>query len=534
MNRSPLAICWLIAVLLTATLAGAVPQPPSSSSPEPLSADVADTVDVTLRTVPFYAVDQHGQPIFDLQRDEIELRLDGVATPFDTFDRWSTVADQRVSTSAAAQPAIKTLAPRRHVFLLVDLAFLSPRGLATSRQLIGEVLGGLPARDRLYLLVNDSRSGLRQALGPIDADREGQRRLRDYASGLRPNVEFLRPDIDGELHADALMASQLQTHFQALGIMGRAEYREVAEDLATSLQTFAASVSRLGEPKLLLMFSEGVLSPLYFEGSNGLSPNTSSTAPYHGPARLSTPILYRFESALGALASAGVVPLFLYPGGSDLSAGRDTLHHFGEATGGLLIDRGSNRKMAATVRATTAAYYEIGIYDRGDALPAGAAAIELVVDRPGVRTVGPSRLAPRARYDAMSELEQRSMIVNLVLRGDAAAMPLAGMETLDGKVRTTAEDSAGRQLIFRTALPASAAGRQLDLYEVTLRLGSATLEPSLVRFDKRPLIASASPLDLTIDAPADAAVMWAMVAVEPTTGHTYFRRLVLEPPTATR
>ena len=134
-----------------------------------------ETVDVELKIVPFYALDEKGKPVYDLRPEEIELRVDGRAVPVDSFDRSRRKAGDESHESLkgpgagaalghAATPASPPAAAPRHVFVLFDLAFTPPVGLIQGREVAAEVIERLPASDRLYLLTNHTQTGFRQTL----------------------------------------------------------------------------------------------------------------------------------------------------------------------------------------------------------------------------------------------------------------------------------------------------------------------------------------------------------------------------------
>src|SRR6185295_14059732 len=151
-------------------------------------------IDVELKIIPFFAVDAEGRPVFDLRREEVELRVDGAPVAIQGFDRYAT-------SDAANEPPREGIAPAapvagRHVFLLFDVAFSSPHGLLASAEVAREYVGQLRAADRLYLLLHDRRSGLKQVLGPVAADEKGKEKVLKRIRDLRPDVQGLETRAD--------------------------------------------------------------------------------------------------------------------------------------------------------------------------------------------------------------------------------------------------------------------------------------------------------------------------------------------------
>ncbi len=229
-------------------------------------------IDVELKIVPFYAVDAEGHPVFDLRREEVELRVNGVPVAIEGFDRYNAAhptAERPGQGSVRAEPIVA-----RHVFLLFDIAFSSPQGLLGSSQVSKGYLDQLPATDRLYLLLHDRRTGLKQVLGPVVADEKGKEKVLKRIRELRPDVQGLDANADRNLPPSIsggggykgkdgsifIPPNQDSAMRDAIRSSGRSEYQGIALDLAWSLEALAAELRRLSGPKLLLTFTQGTRS----------------------------------------------------------------------------------------------------------------------------------------------------------------------------------------------------------------------------------------------------------------------------------
>src|SRR5688572_30364489 len=119
------------ALLLAGLIFAIAPADAAEPTPGPTSGitEVGETIDVEIKLVPFYAVDEEGKPVFDLKQDEIELRLDGKPLPVDTLDAFEKSGAAATAGQQGAEAPPKAKRPRRHVVLFFDIAFSSPRGL---------------------------------------------------------------------------------------------------------------------------------------------------------------------------------------------------------------------------------------------------------------------------------------------------------------------------------------------------------------------------------------------------------------------
>ncbi|HWN41973.1 MAG TPA: hypothetical protein VNW71_07100, partial [Thermoanaerobaculia bacterium] len=138
-----LPVLVLAGLMLSLSAAAQAPSPEPQMSEGDIG-DIGDTVNVEIKIVPFYAVDEQGKPVLDLKQEEIEVRIDGKPVPIDTFDAFAktgettTISNEGSPETPASAPA-PTLdkpqkAARRHVVLFFDMAFSNIRGFESGRK----------------------------------------------------------------------------------------------------------------------------------------------------------------------------------------------------------------------------------------------------------------------------------------------------------------------------------------------------------------------------------------------------------------
>ena len=495
-----------------------------------------EKVDVELKIVPFYAVDAEGRPVFDLRRDEVELKVGGAPVAIEAFDRYST-------TGAASESPRKENTPppaaARHVFFLVDVAFSSPRGLLGSSQVVKGYLEQLPATDRLYLLVNDRRTGLQEVLGPLAADAKGKEqvlerihRLRPDIQGLQTNVE-LPPSIKGAARGPVPSDQDSATR-DAARANSRTQYEGVARAFAGSLELLAAELRRLPGPKLLITFSQGFNPDLYFNGESiGLQ---TGSAAHHVDSRQFSALESHFRKPLQALADSGAMSLFVNVDHMMVVAGRDTdsaLRHIASSAGGLYVEGMSPQVVEARMASSTAAYYEAGFVPAGSLLEAGRAGVEVVVHRPGVRVWAASAVRTRESYASLSEYEKRLLMIDVVQGGPEAQRSRSpvrlDLRDLAGHGRVQGHAQTKQILVrFEADWPADLAGKKVDLYTVVLSQPRRGAGIEVLQYDQkeRASIADLRALETAIE--GHDAFVWGVVAVEPGTERAWFRRLLVQ------
>lgn len=540
---SALAVAVLFAWAASGGSAVAQERPPSAGG---------ERIDVELKIVPFYATDAEGRPVFDLRKEEVELRVGGAPVSVESFDRYSaagaTTTTERPQAAAERAPA----ALPRHVYLLFDVAFSTPRGLLGSSKTAGGYLEQLPATDRLYLLVNDRRTGLKQVLGPVAADDEGKEKVFKRIRELKPDIQGLETNADskypmfvrgagagigagGGIGAGAggkgIPGDQDSPIRDNVRASGRSQYEGLALGLADSLEILAAELRRLPGPKLLVMFTQGLHPQLYFQGSSiGLQTGRQN---HHMDSRQFSPLVSRFEKPLQALADSGAMSLFVNLDDQVARAGLNAdgaLRHMASSTGGLYVEGGSPKKVEDRMAGSTAAYYEAGFLPAGSLLEAGRAGVEVVVHRPGVRVWAPSAVRTRESYGTLNEHEKRLLAIDLVHGGPEAQQSRSpvrlDLRDLSGRVKGRVEPQQ-RLVRFEADWPAELAGKKVDLYTVVLSMPRQGKSIEVLLYDQREHtpVADLPALETAVD--GHDAFVWGVVAVEPGTERAWFRRLLV-------
>ncbi len=527
----PLARCpVLVLVLIVLSLADSV-----FAAPRPaVSKPNGDTVDVEIKLVPFYAVDAAGKPVWDLKSDEVELRIGGRPMFIDTFDAPAAAGGEERNGSNGLRPA------SRNVIFLIDSAFTSAAGFRNSIQVARKLAGEVPEGDRLSLMTYTVARGMEKKLGPVPADRQGKARFLDALAKLIPEVRRLNVDPAADLpplqrvshggqngKREDIPPSQWSWQTDSMRESGRSEYMAVARELAGSLDVTAAELRHRRGPKLFLVFWQGLDSDLYFDGDPGAKFVSSS---YSVGGRRTSGLLLPFARPLAALADSGAMTVFVNASEPD-GVGRDVdsaIRHIAQTAGAIYAGGGDPQAVEGQIAAATAAYYEAGFYLKGE--PAAAReTVEVIVKRPGVRAWAPSALKVRETYESLTAYEKQLLVLGLVVNGpEAQHGPVKlSYQDLGGRIETRLEPKGGRRLRYAAAWPAALKTKALDLYNVALvPPAKGEKAPKVLRFDHLDSVhPGAAPLE--IDLPKENHLIWGIVAVEPSTGQTWVRRLQL-------
>ncbi len=556
--RRILAVSTLPALMLAGFLSAL---PGSAQSRE---AQAGETMDVEIKIVPFYAVDGDGHPVFDLRQDEVEVRVDGKPIRIDTFDsaNRSTRSATTATVQTAAAPSAPAAAPKavtaetdgsrpaavhRHLVLFFDVAFSRVNGFRKAQDFARTMIEEAPESDYLYLLVHDFKRGLKQELGPVTANAAGKAKMIERIRKMKPEIGQLdanaQNSVDlftrGSFNKNGAPGDQNSAISAALRTNSQAQLEGTARSLSESLKLLNAQFQRINEPKLLVFLSQGLDPKLYWEGSDvGLQFGTAASSWQHISSFQFRGLHGLYDKPLRDLADSGAMSLFVNledAGGS----GRylDTsMRHMALNSGGLYLGGVDSAQMSERAANATAAYYEAGFYLNEETRAATRATIDIVIKRPGVQAWSAGSLKIRETYRGLSEEARRLLIVDLI-EGDAAAQRSRSRvrlayHNLPGSVTGSTNDGRTR-LRYEAGWPQELAGQTFDLYNVILEPTRRTGAPNVLSFDRRETgIADAGSIEVEI--PDKSVFVWGIVAVDPDSGRTWYRRFQLQGKRAAR
>ncbi len=522
-----------------------------------------ETVEVHLQVIPFYVIDESGRPVLDLKPEEVQVLIDGKPYPIGHLDRYAFVpgaasGDSGGDPAVARQPTSDTperpqpgVNPsRRHVLLLLDLAFSSPRGFRVSREVSLQTCERLLDTDLVYLLVFSGTKGLQRLWGPVS----GRARVCDLlrgSLGLRRAVDRApSPDVDfpaeegRNVDSTASTASELEDYVREAQTFNQWTYRDIAQRLAATFKQLAASLRPVQGPKLLIYFSQGVRNNVYFAAAYA-EPVEQPIVPGQFPQlygqddRLGSSFLHQdFEEAVRTLAEAGVMTMVVNPEGHLTEAGaplsgENSLRHIARVTSGLYIEGSQEAHIRQQISQWTAAYYEAGVYLQNREYKGKFHRVEVRILRPGVRLWTLRGFRDPRPYRDFTPEERLSYAIQLIYRGveNLTARPAhARWLPLNGRPggRVSTEE---RIVWFDAEFQPEWKGKKLDVFTIVIegdaqgRMGS--LRDSRAEQRKLP---DGTPLRVESRLPWHGTFVWGIVVVEPASGTTWWYRTLVHSP----
>jgi VWFA-related protein len=547
MRRWWAALAWGLGTV--GLLWAQVPSPPRGE----------ETVEVHLQIIPFYVVDESGQPVLDLKPEEVQVLVDGKPHPIGHLDRYAFVPEGQPDDRDGGDPTVGNTAgrplreanpSRRHVLLLFDLAFSSPRGFRVSREVSLQTCERILDSDLVYLLVFSGSKGLKRLWGPVSG-RDRVCNLLRTSLGLKwgiqrapsPDVDFPAEEgrnVEGTLSA----ATELEDYVREAQTFSQWTYQDIARRLAATFKQLAASLRPVYGPKLLIYFSQGIRNNVYFAAAYA-EPVEQPIVPGQFPQlygqddRMASSFLHQeFEEAVRALAEAGVMTMVVNPEGSLMGAdaplsGENSLRHIARVTSGLYIEGTQEEHIRQQIGQWTAAYYEAGIYLRNREYKGKFHKVEVRLLRPGVRLWSLRGFRDPRPYRDFTPEERLSYAIQLIYGGveNLRTRPAHGRWLpLNGRPggRVSPEE---RFVWFEAEFQPEWRGKKLDIFNIVFdgdpqgRVGS--LRDSRAEQRKLP---DGGTLRVENRLPWHGTFVWGVVVVEPDSGTTWWYRTLVHSP----
>jgi len=548
---------WMAAICIGWTLPGYPQQtePPRGEK----------TIEVHLQIIPFYAVSEDGRPVYDLQPDEVEVRVDGKPYPLGHLDRYVFPLREEGAQAApsATPPAAPSAAPEtasvrrssatpRQVMLFFDLAFMTPRGFKETKKIALKVVDQLLDSDYVYFLTFSGTRGLRQHWGPISGrERVRQQVLRTLyrtrAANVAPSPGVEIPGVPQREEEPGEVLAELEDQVRNAQAFNRWTYQEVAQRLARVFDYLGSTLRPIPGPKLLIYFSEGIRNNVYF-GALYSEPSEQLVNPQAGQymprfftqdTRYGTAFLHEeFRKAMRKLAEAGVMFMVVHPEGYLMSAdaptgGENALRHMARSAYGLFLEGTNTDTIQRRIEVWTAAYYEAGIYLQQKKFKGKFHKVEIRIRRPGVKIWTVRGFREPRPYKKFSEDERLTYAVQLILRGvdNLLLRPAhARWYTLEGR-------PGGQVTLHKRTLwvdihvPEEIRGDKVDIFSIVIAADAHGAPVRVLKADaRRQRIGRTEQYRLTAQIPWAGEYIWGVVIVDPDSGTTWWKRWRVHPP----
>ncbi len=442
--------------------------------PERITDSLEYFEEVVIQTIPFYAVDRQGKPVFDLKPEELSLYLNGKKVDYLGMFNFSAPTLQNVKRGTAAseqklsEPKSMILSKagqngtmqKRYVFVILDKMFNSRKGIRKSRELIEKLIRRSSDRDLFILYQIDSFKGLSYLAGPT-ADKEKcirlVRRIRaqgkvEYAiNNIQANIlagRIVDKKTGGEEFKNALKAANAE-------MKRYVDRGKTHQEVIASLKYVLKTITR---PKLVYLVSEGINFYHSF-GRVALGARKGDRDLYYEQLKKTAEAVNQGGSMLFVMDSNPV------PNTSTLmDSGTKTLKYLAENSGGRYYWGRDQEAVIQKLHNTTKAYYEID-FDQ-DVISGNKSRVKVNVKclRKGVTLHTLNRTEFKVKYQQMEAVQQELFALDIVNGGVWGR--------LLGKISETKPLFAGQQdkgeRTVEFLLPEAMKHKTLDIFQISI------------------------------------------------------------------
>jgi len=442
-KKFKLGLLLLIIIIGTGQWSNAVSQ--QESDHDPLEYNVS----VSAMLMPVFAVDAKGDPVYDLQSNELELYINGKSTPFELT---------RYQFEEAPEDAPEVEPEKRVVFIILDAIFNSlegfKRGKAMAKELTKE-----GSKDNLYILLQITPvGGIEYITGPEPYSEELEKKIEkiDITGSFFKNNLFQRKRTPDSLNFDLDDPRNNRwddgvwnMHRQSKVKMHSMQYSITIRRFVYLLSQFQHALRTITKPKVVFLISEGISRKAFesevpsFDGSSGdwasggqepMTTNNDDNNSFYDVAQTSIALSgnisnfhlkYLKEIArsinLGGSVLYAVNPRRSSRGEIDPTGSGDmSLNYLARQSGGKYFQGTDVKAVMTNIKRTTAAYYELSF--AFGAIKGKNLDIKIKSKRKGIDILTLRHATKGNPYHAMSKIEKKIFALNVINGGTWSRM----------------------------------------------------------------------------------------------------------------
>jgi hypothetical protein len=409
-------------------------------------------VSVNVKLLPLFATDKQGEPVYDLEANELQLFINGKPHKISDFKRFEIGYSREVTRRVGISEPIKkpTRQPDRMVFIIIDTVFNSNEGLKRSKKIAAHVIESSPVTEQFILLENSPMYGLKYIVGP-ETNKEILLKATDKISRLSETRMRKLFSSEGIPEVWEETPSMLPGMYSLQRTKRRAErmrYRTDIRRFSEVLSKFKYALKTITSPKITYLISEGPARGAFIKGSNQA--------------------LYLFtylKNIARAVNEGGSVlyaidPKKLDDAGDEDASGEMSLTYLARESGGKYFAGAQVDKVVREVRRATAAYYEVAFAVGLDMEK--RMNVEIRCRRQGVRIHTLNYAERDNPYRQMEALQKKVFAIDVVSGGSWSRMVGKVVKVRYKKVK----DEKSRRAI-EIQIPEAMQNQTADIFLVT-------------------------------------------------------------------
>lgn len=400
----------------------------SLSQEEPSHNRLEYEVSVSAQLIPVFAVDDHGEPVYDLKQEELRLFINGNPGKILYFNAFQLETEEQdesspdAASNQAGQPDAAAVPhhPERLIFIILDGMISNFNKLDASRMLAKEIIRKAPPGDAFLIMETSGTKGFQHIIGP-EKDKEKLYRMLSNRKNAKSGMSVRSSSIIEMARQPLGRGGGAEAEQSILFSLAVNEQKRAEERYQRQLSSFSTGMSRLKHalkstnlPKNLYLLAPGV--------------NTA------GLGNMPVTALRNLEEAAKSVNYGGslfylVNPIPRKKEGKDWGK---SLRFMADVAGGKYISGSSFEDIASKVTKSTSAYYELAFSNT--VKPGKRSRIQLTCTRPGVRLTTIANTEKERPYSYMKNMERDLFVLNIINGGGWSRRLLKSIKFIDYKI----------------------------------------------------------------------------------------------------
>lgn len=456
---------------------------------------IVETVSVDWWQVPVFALDNDGNPVIDLKREDINVWVNGKKVEGFVFYKRDFYVTETIEQQVAAVPQKKRPqkgpnVKRKTIYLIFDLTLSSSACSGRAKHVARDIIAKARTETDFVLLTIEPFIGLRYVYGPTgDKDRLLELLAKKVRS--KPNKRVVAPsEVIASLNqVDGSGRRQNQYNEKELNL-GRSTtasyYVRRSLGFFKAFESMYVSFNATNDNKFVYLFTEGLSEAFkdsIFGGQTMFNKFLRKGADYLGRSGVVLFIVNPMGTVDDTSLSANNSPTF---SSVDPKSGEDSLRYLAEESGGKYLE-GVKETIIQTLNNMHRSYYEISFPDT-DGISGITRKISIKPVRKGITVHTLHSLEKSKKYTQLSRLEQELLALNLISRNSLLKSRIDITHA-----RVTKMDANENGVTYTVKLPVDFLRKKLDLYKFWLKD-----EQQVTRVEKQPLTPRKRKLVLTM------------------------------------
>ncbi len=424
---------------------------------------IVEEVSVNWWQVPVFAVDEKGNPVTDLEPEDIEIIMNHRVIPTFTLGKRTFNVTERSQEVVSAGPAAagQPSARNKVVILLFDLTLSGESAIGRARIIAQTIITGAEKNTQFIVMTIESLPGL-VYIG------EGSSDQKDHL------LNMIKNEVKAKKNARWLNLAELIGDLDSVGGgMSKFEgddiplFREVMNRIYKrknigffyAFETLYFFLNAIEDNKFIYFFSEGMSSAIL--GSSGRSLTGEQDWYIYNLQRVGK-YLSRCGAVLFVINSMGVIEDADSP-----FSGENSLNALLEKSGGTYLE-GTQEKITERLTNIHQAYYEVSFPDDPQ-FKGKTREITIHSKRDGIKIHTLHSLEKRKPYTEMIPIEKEMLVLNLVTQPDNSLIK-ARISPYNARIIKTKKSK--KSATYSVTLPPGYLYKTIEMFKVFLAIDS--------------------------------------------------------------